>query len=425
MATVNAPYPSRMEEIDNGSIISMTRDGGDISLVNRGGDAVSDFQVQDEIATNKGAIVTLDAFDAEARDALVRDWYRPTFSNTKLANPATIPLDDCRNAHWSPDGRFIAIGDVGSAYPLIYERSGDTFTKLTDAAASVNGIKTLRWSPDGQYLAVGGTLPGLSDETLYVYKRSGTTLTQLSLGAITMPDAGYVTTLVWSPDGQYLLANVDSAPYMIMYKRTGDSFAEVTGAPDVNPGGQIVSASLDPSGQYLAVSRPTAVSPNLVFYRHDGDSLTKIEMLAAGFPEAGPSPEAMAWSPSGKYLVVGMGNAPRLAVYRRDGEVLTRLTIPTGVPALGHSGISWSPDEKYFAASISTTPYFAVYKRNGDAFSKIADPTSLPSSNSFTTAWSPDGKHLVVGLTATPFIAIYKSTMGPIGGPVSKIELEP
>jgi hypothetical protein len=60
----------------------------------------------------------------------------------------------------------------------------------------------------------------------------------------------------------------------------------------------------------------------------------------------------------------------------------------------------------------STSPFVTIYKRAGDVFTKLANPADLPASSGYGCAFSPDGTYMSVAHGTSPFVTIYKGVEG-------------
>ncbi|HEY7805262.1 MAG TPA: hypothetical protein VIC30_12635, partial [Orrella sp.] len=80
-------------------------------------------------------------------------------------------------------------------------------------------------------------------------------------------------------------------------------------------------------------------------------------------------------------------------------------------PAVLHAGnglgVAFSTDGTYMAVAHVTTPFITIYKRSGDVFTKLANPAVLPAQHCNGVAFSTDGTYMAVAHTTTPFITIY------------------
>jgi hypothetical protein len=97
------------------------------------------------------------------------------------AGITTLPaVGTISDASWVYDGTNTSLVFTGttSPYIAIYNRSGDTFTKLTNPTTlPINGADQAAWSPDGTKLALS---VGTSGKGFMVYSRSGNTFTKLA-----------------------------------------------------------------------------------------------------------------------------------------------------------------------------------------------------------------------------------------------------
>ena len=85
-----------------------------------------------------------------------------------------------------------------------------------------------------------------------------------------------------------------------------------------------------------------------------------------------------AFSPDGVYLSVTHGTAPFITIYKRSGDVFTKLTNPSTLPTSTGYGCAFSPDGVYLSVGHDTTPFITIYKRSGDVFTKLTNPATLP-----------------------------------------------
>ncbi len=303
----------------------------------------------------------------------------------KLTPPTYLPC----NGSLQPQGSF----------PALFAQLGFLFSdpvKLPDPSVSPTGVSLAAgWSGDGGYLAIAHA----AAPYLTIYKRSGDQFAKLPNPAYLPNDDGQ--TVGWSPDGTYLAFGYSTAPYLVLYKRTGDSFAKL---PDPTPAlpGYIVGLAWSPDGSYLATAH--AASPFVTIYKRSGDSFAKIAnpaTLPAGIGVG------VAWSPDGTYLSVGHGVSQFLSTYKRAGDVFTKLPNPATLPLAQVHGLSWSPDGVYLAAP-GGNPRLSLYKRSADQLVKLADLANPPTGYAYGTAWSADGALLAVATDAAPYVIVYR-----------------
>lgn len=146
-----------------------------------------------------------------------------TRSGDAYARASTITLPGTyspRAVAVAPNGVHVAVASDDTV--RIYKLSGTTLTLLTSLTSWPSGVA---FSPDSGYLAVG-TYPNIS-----LFKRSGDTFTSLPA-----PSAG-ATNMVFSGDGNYLsfLTVSDSGTTSVTTcKRVGDTFT-ILPPPAVQP----------------------------------------------------------------------------------------------------------------------------------------------------------------------------------------------
>jgi hypothetical protein len=107
-------------------------------------------------------------------------------------------------------------------------------------------------------------------------------------------------------------------------------------------------------------------------------------------------------------MTVGHSITPFITIYKRSGDVFTKLSNPATLPPETWYGITFSTDGVYMAGVSLTAPFITIYKRSGDVFTKLADPAYVPTGVCYSIAFSADGYYLVVGGITAPGIIIYK-----------------
>ena len=151
-----------------------------------------------------------------------------------ISNPSDLPTGAVRGLSWDPTSTYLAVGfskNLGSTPIFIYKRSGSTLTKLTNPASipAVSTVLACRFDPSGNYLAIGFNgpdavdndgLPIATSNYFWVYKRSGDTFTKLADPAIRTTSA--CNDLAWTADGTRLIVSTDQTN-TFMYRRSGDT----------------------------------------------------------------------------------------------------------------------------------------------------------------------------------------------------------
>ena len=132
--------------------------------------------------------------------------------------------------------------------------------------------------------------------------------------------------------------------------------------------------------QYLAVG--SSVSPYLIIYKRNGDTYTKITDPAS-MPPTGVT--GVAWNGS-THLACAHSNYPYVTVYKRSGDTFTKLadfTTNEGAATTGHVRFNQHPQvgaSTLMAFNYSLPPYFKLFSISGDTFSMYANPALTPGS---------------------------------------------
>lgn len=344
------------------------------------------------------------------------EWTAPTL----LANVGTLPTDVAAVTKWSPNGEFLAVGSLSAPFLDIYQYSLVTgFTKLADPSTlPVGRVGDLTWSPCGDFLVCGNTAPWPATPTpaVTIYQRSGNTFTKLSDPAslpTTSNSAGDCAggPVHFSPNSDFLLLGftklISGAPHpgFILYERNGTTFTDITTTSTLSGIGKIFSWSRD-SGLLAGLDLTTGVID--VFDRADNifTGITPPNVTTYANDIIGFS-----FSPDGNFLAVTLSVTPWILIFQIVSNTFTLLTNPITISGAGP--IAWSPNSEYLGISYGTTPFINVYQ--------IANPTASPT---FTLQaalatppvgpptglnWSQTKQFLAASALTTPFIQVYKT----------------
>ena len=153
--------------------------------------------------------------------------------NSQPLTPSNIASNLASDIDFSYNDTYMAVahsktGSFGSATGCpfsVYKLSGGTYSKLADPADVPSGyfMNAVAWSPDAVYLAVGGDRENSSTTRMVIYKRSGDTFTKLS-DPSDMP-SGFVKDIAWTSEGGFLFLAVDTTN-SLLYSRNGDTFTK-------------------------------------------------------------------------------------------------------------------------------------------------------------------------------------------------------
>jgi WD40 repeat protein len=194
---------------------------------------------------------------------------------------------------------------------------------------AVGRLFAVAMSPDGQFIACGGTTGIAWDNSFSIYifnRESGKIVKTISGG---MP--GVITGLAYSKDGQYFAAALGKGGIKVFDASTGNTLFEDTNydekcdSVDFDPEGRLVTSSSD--GYLRLYGQPFKLIGKQNIGRADYERCAR-------------------FSPDGKMIAVGYGDAPKVDVY--SGDNLTHLFSPnTGGGSGGDfSIVSWSVDGK-------------------------------------------------------------------------------
>lgn len=184
--------------------------------------------------------------------------------------------------------------------------------------------------------------------------------------------------------GDVLLLGVTSAPHLVAY--TDDTLAQlrdIESLPGGAPGASVNAIAVSPSGSLIAVG----LSSGAYLAVYDGATWAKIT-LTGGNPTG--VVYGCAFSPDGTKLAVAHANSPYLTVY--DTTTWAKVTLTGGNPTGQGAGCDWSADGTKLACSHSTTPYLTVY--NVADWSKVTLTGGNPASTGRGCKFSPDGAKL-------------------------------
>lgn len=385
------------------------------------------FKEQDEVQSKTPEMHVVRGVTED--DGYVEAFLVSGFSDTplRMADPNPSPPSYARDVCWSKDGRYLFAGGgttTSGQTPVIYiyKLQGVSLTKvgevtvtpaMTGSGTSVYVMFAYTEASDGDYLIVGTY--GRSPDQLYLYKRNAGAgemvfdLVQTTNAPTGTGTAFAIWYLAWNPTGNHFAVGAynSGSPYFALYKRTGDTFSQLTN-PATMPPNVCYEVAYSPNGQYLAVGH--AASPYVTIYKISGDTYTKLANPAS-LPNGEVS--SLAWDSTSTYLVCGTNNTPYVNWYKRAGDVFTKLTNPTNAALSAIVGLDFDPTGTWLVAtSSSTAPYIDLYKRSGDTLTKLANPPSTGGTFAVEAMFQPgDGTFLAVG-GGTSGLTLYRGNVG-------------
>jgi hypothetical protein len=163
---------------------------------------------------------------------------------------------------------------------------------------------------------------------------------------------------------------------------------------------------MHPTGTYLAASLVGA-SPYINWWKRSGDVWTKLTSPAASSGACG----CCDWHPSGEYLAAGGDTAPKIYLYRKSGDTLTKLadSVADYVPGTTIFGMAWDPTGRFLVVCFTGSPYIACFEFDdvAETLTKIANPSTLPNGDTRGAAWLPNGDLLALSTVNSPYLNLY------------------
>ncbi|MFB9244941.1 WD40 repeat domain-containing protein [Massilia antarctica] len=344
--------------------------------------------VAGQTATGTALITAADAAAARAAIGVSASNYAPgdlLTSVRKMAVPDWLPCD----------GKPY----LKSSYPALYGAVGPAAAGIIKLAAPVSppvaSSAGCAFTADGQILAMAqATAP-----YLILFKRSGDTFSRLPLAA---PPSSFTYKVAFNADNTLMAVAHSASPFLSMYKRSGDTFT-LSSVLTVNPAATSKAVAFSPDGNFLACGDDTS-GINLRLYARNGESFYLV-----GIPAPKSNVFSIAFSADGLYMAVALQSAPTVMMYKRAPNGLSYVALPDQtVPAPnGVYGVAFSPDGAVLGAALSSGSYLCLFSRDGDKFTKLPDPAILPTGQSTNLAFSPDGGTLAVGHGTAPFLTMY------------------
>ena len=197
--------------------------------------------------------------------------------------PALSMIGAANNAvdvAFSPDSAYVATALSGAPYVSIYKREGDNFGLMTSGApmnapdvTPAAAALSVSFSDNSNYLAVGYSAPPYVN----VYKRNGDSFMLLG-GALSANPPAAATALAFADDASYLAVATPHNDTVTMYKRSGDIFNAIPFTNTLGAGNPR-SIAFAPHGRYLAVSDSSG-NWYLKLYKRTGDTFIEISLIS-------------------------------------------------------------------------------------------------------------------------------------------------
>lgn len=331
-----------------------------------------------------------------------------------LLNQATTSNNN--SVHWSPDGKYLAVGCTGSPQVRVFSFDG---LGLQLVATAVHGaqVNEVHWSWDGNYLAIAGNWNATDSTGGRIYQFDGVRLTQVA----TAPATGTpnFSSVDWTYNNKYLAFGFATADGSTnngnVYQFLGSKLQLVT---SINSSGNPVNTvSWTNDATYLAAGGQSTGGPGSFVVRvfsFNGSTLTTAASLSA----SNLSPvQSVDWSNNGRHLVMGGGGSSsnKLYVYQFTGSALVQTSV--GIAGLGIVySVHFSPNSRFIAVgSATTSQQLQIYSFNTDG-----TITLLSSQNIGTRVnsanWSPSQLYVAAGLNTSVAADTYVYNIQTTGG---------
>jgi hypothetical protein len=268
---------------------------------------------------------------------------------------------------------------------------------------------------------------------LIMFKKNGSQYDQLTSAFDVLPTA-QAYHINWSPDGNVLVVGQQNFPYYNFYYRSGDSFIKFVPAGWTVPSGTTWTgwaSAFSPSGDQLAVIRyESTISKQVVdFFRVSGigsaftltfDSSPIVAATAnALMTNLEFSPNGLSFALSKFKDAAGGDTKDIIRVFDRTDSSSLSWTENT-VPSTSASfaySCSWDSTSTSIASAHLSTPYIRVFNKSGATITLNSNLPTLPTGNSHHTDWNANGTTLAVTSTSTPGLHLWNRS----GGTFTKI----
>lgn len=302
---------------------------------------------------------------------------------------------------------------ISSNDPVCIEENM-SYAQITGPSPSVSG-GVLAISIDGTYLAI----KTIASPYIKIYKEDVNNKgTYIQLANPNVIPTSTPVCARFSEDANYLIVGSYSYPYLLIYKRTGDTFATL---PDPSALPTRAVRTMDykssPYGNFLIVVCDDAPA-SIFLYRQTGDTFTDYNF------DHGISYtiQSVSFSKNCEYLVIGHYGTPYVRTYKRSGYTFISynglgLHI-TGVNWSECDIVSFSPDGLMLAVSYNSgsSPRLEIFERISDGFKLVSHQYSIIDSTNIGTiygmSFSADGKYLAIAHGYSPYFTMLKKVNG-------------
>jgi prepilin-type N-terminal cleavage/methylation domain-containing protein len=320
---------------------------------------------------------------------------------TDLLSTGTAPIVNTAVVGFTPNNQHL-VAYSRNGCGLYKINSDGSYTKLAASAfpncpttyATYNATLKMAMSNNGYMVMISTVAP-----YIWFWKLTGDSFVSLSLATTLNPPSTVLplapTFISLTRDASYMV--LATATSVVLYKRQGDIFSQVSATFTSMPVANITGLALSPDGRYLAVGEQ-ADPPKLYVWDISGivHGSTVATVYNAGIAADFDNPTALTFSPDGNYLVMGGGNKvsgnDNIVIYKIDtGNTFTKLADPldwVSQAIRAGTAFAFSPDSRYIAmlTADSTLP-LAIFSRNSSTYQYYTQTITVPAYSGSSVAF--------------------------------------
>lgn len=315
-----------------------------------------------------------------------------------LATSTGFPTTGNGNCfRFNPNGTTLAVAYSASPYIFFFNKVGNAYTKLPDLATADlpnKGCAGISWHPSGKYIASVFD-PNNNLGQCVVYERTGDTFTTItntaSFTAAITATIG-MTKCSWSPQGDVLCMTMSSAPYFLAYtfNESTKTFTKIVNPLEGNhPNNRCEDVAWNNSGTSIAIGGgPSTTRKLAIFNRNSTGTFTKISVDPTQPPS---NVYGVAWGgTNSEYLVCNGTLSPYIHFYLRSGDTFMKAANPATVPAGPDGyGLDCSSDGRFVVSAHfnGNTTYFRRDPATTSTWVNMGAMTSTVSSARYPTIY--------------------------------------